>query len=133
MAMSVSQGQGEPFSEMNTTPLIDVMLVLLIMFIITMPAMMHSVNLNVSGGKVESVALEPIRVGIGFDGTITLDGSEVQSLAMLERYFSAEGRKAEQREVHVSADQRAKYDTVAKVLAIAQRNGLKRIGIEGNE
>lgn len=133
MAISLSQSPDEPFSEMNTTPLIDVMLVLLIMFIITLPMITHSVNLNVGSGPASAAALEPIRIGIDFDGTITLNGSEVASFSVLENYLATEGQKAEQRELHVRADQRAKYDTVAKVLAIAQRNGLQRIGIEGND
>jgi len=74
-----------------------------------------------------------VTVSIDFDGTLTLNGTEVASLSVLERYLQAEGRNAEQRELHVRADQRAKYDTVAKVLAIAQRSGLKRIGIDGND
>jgi len=133
MAISGSQSLDEPFSEMNTTPLIDVMLVLLIMFIITVPMMNHSVNLNVAGVKGPQPSLAPIQVGIDFDGTLTMNGSEVPSLAALERDLAIEGSRAQQRELHVRADQRAKYDTVAKVLGIAQRNGLKRIGIDGNE
>lgn len=132
MAISLSQSRDEPFSEMNTTPLIDVMLVLLIMFMITLPVMTHSVNLNV-GGKGGAVPEKPISIGIAFDGVITVNGSEVQNLTELETYLRAEGRQLNQPEVHVRADHRAKYDTVAKVLAIAQRSGLRRIGIEGNE
>lgn len=133
MAISLTQNADEPFSEMNTTPLIDVMLVLLIMFIITMPMMNHSVSLSVAGAPGSPSQLEPIRIGIDFDGTLILNGAEVASLASLESFLQAEGRKAEQRELPVRADQRAKYDTVAKVLAIAQRSGLKRIGIDGND
>jgi biopolymer transport protein ExbD len=132
MAISLSRSADEPFSEMNTTPLIDVMLVLLIMFIITLPVMTHSVSLNVGSAPGAKSNLEPIQIGVDFDGTVTFNGSEVSNLATLERYLSEEGRRPDQRELHVRADQRAKYDTVAKVLAIAQRSGLKRIGIEGN-
>lgn len=133
MSISLSRNQDEPFSEMNTTPLIDVMLVLLIMFIITLPLMTHSVNLNVGTGGKDAVVLKPISIGIDFDGTLTVDGSEVRHLSDLETYLRAECRQLNQREIHVRADHRAKYDTVAKVLAIAQRSGLRRIGIEGND
>lgn len=133
MAISLSRSADEPFSEMNTTPLIDVMLVLLIMFIITLPVMTHSVNLNVATGAGATSKLEPIRIGVDFDGTLTLNGAEIPSLTALETYLTEEGRRPDQRELHVRADQRAKYDTVAKVLAIAQRSGLKRIGIDGND
>src|SRR4051794_27870003 len=74
MAIGGSQSLDEPFSEMNTTPLIDVMLVLLIMFIITVPMMNHSVNLNVAGVKGPQPSLAPIQVGIDFDGTLTMNG-----------------------------------------------------------
>jgi biopolymer transport protein ExbD len=133
MAISLTQNAEEPFSEINTTPLIDVMLVLLIVFIITLPAITHSVNLNLAHAPVLKSALAPIEIGVDFDGTLTLNGAEVSNLTALESYLVAEGAKVEQRELHVRADQRAKYDTVAKVLAIAQRSGLKRIGIDGNE
>jgi biopolymer transport protein ExbD len=122
MAMQVGGGgEGEPMMEINTTPLIDVMLVLLIMFIITLPVMSHAVKLD-----------KPIRLDIDWDGSIIWNGSLVQ-LSQLEGYFRAEAAKNPQPELHVRPDRRANYDTVAKVLALAQRNGMQRIGFVGNE
>lgn len=136
MAMSAGGAEGEPMMEINTTPLIDVMLVLLIMFIVTLPVSTHAVKLdmprpNQNPPPVEEVQ-EPIRLEIDFDGTIIWNGSVVQ-LGQLESYFQIESRKNPQPELHVRPDRRANYDTVAKVLAIAQRNGMERIGFVGNE
>jgi biopolymer transport protein ExbD len=137
MAMSVGGGgEGEPMMEINTTPLIDVMLVLLIMFIITLPVMSHAVKLDMprpsqSPPPTEEI-VEPIRLDIDWDGSIIWNGSLVQ-LSVLEDYFRSEAQKNPQPELHVRPDRRANYDTVAKVLALAQRNGMQRIGFVGNE
>lgn len=137
MAMSVGGGgEGEPMMEINTTPLIDVMLVLLIMFIITLPVMTHAVKLDMprqtSTPPPPDQIIEPIRLDVDFDGTIIWNGSVVQ-LSDLEGYFRVEAAKSPQPELHVRPDRRANYDTVAKVLALAQRNGMQRIGFVGNE
>jgi len=70
---------------------------------------------------------------IDFDGTILWNGTVVEDLAQLERYFAVEAGKADQPELHVKPDRRVKYDTVAQVLAIAQRSGMQRIGFAGQE
>ena len=138
MAMSVGGGGAdEPMMEINTTPLIDVMLVLLIMFIITLPVMTHAVKLdmprpNPGQPPPPEEVIEPIRLDIDWDGTIIWNGTQVQ-LSTLEDYFRAEASKNPQPELHVRPDRRASYDTVAKVLAIAQRNKMQRIGFVGNE
>jgi len=123
--------------DINTTPLIDVMLVLLIMFIITLPVMTHAVKLDMpranSAPPPETERVEPIRVDIDWDGAIIWDGNMVSSLSVLETYFRRAAAEVPQRELHVRPDRRASYDTVAKVLAIAQRNGMQRIGFVGNE
>ena len=135
--MSVgSGGEGDPMMEINTTPLIDVMLVLLIMFIITLPVMTHAVKLDMprpnSPPKPPSEIIEPINLEIDFDGSLIWNGSQVE-MAALEGYFRTEANKPQQPELHVRPNRRANYDTVAKVLAIAQRNGMQRIGFVGNE
>ena len=136
MAMSVGGGgEDECMMEINTTPLIDVMLVLLIMFIITLPVMTHAVKLDmpqVTPPKTDAVIIEPIRVDIDWDGSIIWNGSLVQ-LEQLEGYFRTEAARNPQPELHVRPERRANYDTVAKVLALAQRNGMQRIGFVGNE
>ncbi len=136
MAMQVGgSGKGEPMVEMNTTPLIDVLLVLLILFILTLPVMTHAVKLDMprpSDTPPPPVQIEPIRLDIDWDGAIIWNGTLVR-LEDLEGYFRAEAAKNPQPELHVRPDRRADYDTVAKVLALAQRNGMQRIGFVGNE
>jgi biopolymer transport protein ExbD len=138
MAMNVGEGsEGEPMMDINTTPLIDVMLVLLIMFIITIPIMTHAVKLDMprpNPNTVEPpVPPEIIELEIDFDGTILWNGTTVQSFGTLEKFFSVEAGKQPQPELHVRANKRAKYDNVAKVLALAQRQGLTKIGFVGME
>jgi biopolymer transport protein ExbD len=138
MAMNVGQGgEDDPMVDINTTPLIDVMLVLLVMFIITLPVMTHAVKLDMPrptpGQEVQPPQVEPIRLEIDWDGAIIWDGNVVPNLTVLEGYFRNAAAEEPQRELHVRPDRRANYDTVAKVLAIAQRNGMLRIGFVGNE
>jgi biopolymer transport protein ExbD len=137
MAMSVGGGgSDEPMMDINTTPLIDVMLVLLIMFIITLPVMTNAVKLDMPQTKNNppptDTVIEPIRIDIDWDGSVVWNGSLVQ-LDQLEAYFRVEAAKNPQPELHVRPERRANYDTVAKVLALAQRNGMQRIGFVGNE
>jgi biopolymer transport protein ExbD len=136
MAMSVGGGgEDEPMMDINTTPLIDVMLVLLIMFIITLPVMTHAVKLDMPQAKPPTdapIIQEPIQLEVDWDGTVLWNGTPVQVEA-LEGYFRVESAKNPQPELHVRPNRRAHYDTVAKVLAMAQRNGMQRIGFVGNE
>ena len=134
MAMSIgATDDSGPIADMNTTPLVDVMLVLLILFIITLPVLTHSTNLHIGGGPDSIVNRESISLVIDFDGTIVWNGTVVKDLAQLERYFVAEAGKANQPELHVLPDRRVNYDAVAKVLALAQRSGMQRIGFAGQE
>ena len=135
MAISIGANDDSgPIADMNTTPLVDVMLVLLILFIITLPVMTNSTNLHIGKGPpVIETQREAISLAIDFDGTILWNGAVVEDLAQLERYFAVEAGKANQPELHVQPDRRAKYDTVAQVLAIAQRSGMQRIGFAGQE
>jgi biopolymer transport protein ExbD len=133
MAMSAGINQGEPMMEINTTPLIDVMLVLLIMFIITLPIMTHSISLDMPRGPAPPNTADVIDLEIDFDGTLLANGAPLEGYQQLEAYFAAASRRDPQPELHVRPDRRANYDTVAHVLAIAQRNGIKRIGFAGNE
>ena len=136
MSMSVGSSEGEPMIEMNTTPLIDVMLVLLIMFIITIPVMTHAVKLDMPqpNQNPPPVTEEPVVIDleIDFDGTILWNGTPT-TMSSLESYFRTESQKSPQPELHVRPNRRAKYDVVANVLAAAQRNGITRIGFVGNE
>src|SRR5688572_9058000 len=116
MAMSVGGGgEDEPMMDINTTPLIDVMLVLLIMFIITLPVMTHAVKLDMPQAKPPTdapIIQEPIQLEVDFDGTVLWNGTPVQVEA-LEGYFRVEAAKNPQPELHVRPNRRAHYDTVA--------------------
>jgi biopolymer transport protein ExbD len=138
MAMSVGQGgEDEPMMDINTTPLIDVMLVLLIMFIITIPVMTHAVKLDMP--RPNPNAVEPpvppeiIELEIDYDGTILWNGTTVSGFGQLEKFFSVEAEKEPQPELHIRANKRAKYDNIAKALALAQRRGMNKIGFVGME
>jgi biopolymer transport protein ExbD len=116
--------------DINTTPLIDVMLVLLIMFIITIPVMTHAVKLDMprpTDAPPPPVRPEVIDIEIDFDGTVLWNGTPV-SLDALDGYFRTEAQKPNQAELHLRPDKRARYDVVAKVLASAQRNRMNKIG-----
>jgi biopolymer transport protein ExbD len=133
MAMNVGSGTGENevMVEMNTTPLIDVMLVLLIMLIMTIPIQTHAVKLDMPPANQPPPLVQPtvINLNIDFDGTITWNGTPV-NMDQLDAYLAQEGeRGADQDEIHVNPNRLAKYDTVAKVLADAQRRNVNKIGI----
>jgi biopolymer transport protein ExbD len=124
----------EPMMEMNMTPLIDVLLVLIIMFIITIPVMTHAVKLDMPRPTNAPKLSEPvvIQLEIDFDGTVLWNGSAV-TVDDLDAYFRREAANDPQPELHIRPNKRAAYDVVARVLAAAQRNGLLKIGFVGNE
>ena len=134
MAMTLSSGgDGDPMVDMNTTPLIDVMLVLLIMFIITLPVMTNNTRIDLPNGKSGNPPGEAINLSIDYDGTMVWNGNVVASTEQLEQYLRSAASQPVQPELHVRPDKRAKYDDVAQVLAMAQRNGIQRIGFTGQE
>lgn len=127
----MSASQDQPVADINTTPLIDVMLVLLIMFVITIPIMTHAVKIDLPTRPPETVPPdrpEVVELEIDFDGTVVWNGAVVSDRGELESYFRHEAGKSRQPEIHVRADGRARYGTVAEVLASAQRNRLQKIG-----
>ncbi len=131
MSMSVGGSEDGAMVEMNTTPLIDVMLVLLIMFIITIPVMTHAVKLDMprpTDAPPPPVPPEVIQLEIDFDGTVVWNGSAVSNLNQLDGFFRQEAVKDPQPELHLRPDKRARYEVVAKVLASAQRNRMTKIG-----
>jgi biopolymer transport protein ExbD len=133
MAMSISSGSSsDPIVEMNTTPLIDVLLVLLIMFIITLPMMTHAVRLDLPQQDGD-LKRDVINLSVDFDGTIVWNGAVIDDLDQLERAFRSAAANDTQPELHVRADKRAAYDRVAQVLGRAQRSGIQHIGMVGND
>ena len=138
MAMSVgSAGSGDPevMVDINTTPLIDVMLVLLIMLIITIPIQLHSVNLNMPVGTPPPPLKEPVvvTIDIDFDGTVLWNGEPVPDRAALEARLSRAAAEPDQPEVHIRPNKLVEYKSVAAVLASAQRLGVTKLGMVGNE
>ena len=137
MAMSSSSSSGDDGSMMdiNMTPLIDVLLVLLIYLIINLPVATHAVKLDMPTGKGQASEIEPevIDLEVDFDGKYYWNGAEVPNLATLEGYFRQEAAKDPQPELHIKPNRSVKYDYVAMALASAQRNRITRIGFVGNE
>jgi biopolymer transport protein ExbD len=140
--MNVGSGSGaknadpEPMMEMNMTPLIDVMLVLIIMMIITIPKQMHSVNLNMPVNQNTPPPPTPpqvITVDVDFDGTILWDNVPIPDRATLEAKLSNVAAQADQPELHVRPNKLVEYKYVAEVMASAQRLGVTKIGMVGNE
>ena len=136
MSMQVGAGGGEdaPMIEMNMTPLIDVMLVLLILFIITIPIQTHAVKMNmpIPNNLQPKEPRPPIRIDVDFDGTIGWNGIAVtrDELQSKLREVAAE---ADQQEVHMRPNKLVTYKHVAFVMASAQRLGVTKIGMVGNE
>ncbi len=136
MGMNVGSGaEGDVMVEVNTTPLIDLMLVLIVMLIITLPPQTHAVKLDmpVSTGAPPEVPPEVIDIVVDFDTTIYWNGSKVESAKMLTSYLRSAANKVPMPELHLKPNKLAKYDAVAKVLATAKRLGVTNIGIVGNE
>ena len=139
MAMNVGTGGGssEPdvMIDINTTPLIDVMLVLLVMLIITIPIQLHAVNLNLPTGNPPPplVLPEVVKLDIDEESRVYWNGEWVQDRPTLEAKISAAAHQAVQPEVHLRPNKLAKYAVVAGVMASAQRLGLTKIGIVGSE
>ena len=129
MAMNLGSGAG-PMVDINTTPLIDVMLVLLVTLIITLPVMTHSTKIDLPQGHPPPPKVQPqgINLDIDFDGTITWNGTVVPNMQTLDGYFASASQQVPQPEIHLNPDGMAKYNVVAKVLADAQRNRMTKIG-----
>ncbi|PKU22461.1 ExbD/TolR family protein [Telmatospirillum siberiense] len=125
-------GEAEPMIEINTTPLIDVMLVLLVMLIITIPIQTHAVKLDMSAApsSISPPPPPPISIEIGADGTITWDGRAVgDGRDLEERMKTVVADLLSQPELRIRPDGRAAFKHVIAVLAAAQRRGVRNIGI----
>ena len=137
MAMSVTSGGAEEdvMVDINTTPLIDVMLVLLIMFIITIPIQTHAVKMNMPIPNTQQPPTPPkppIQIVVDFDGTIGWNG-QVVTLDELNQKFMQVAAEPDQTEVHLRPNKLVTYKHVAGVMAAAQRLGVTKIGLVGNE
>jgi biopolymer transport protein ExbD len=138
MGMNVGSGGDDDgvLVDINTTPLIDVMLVLLIMFIITIPVQTHAVKMNMpvpNNAPPPPKPPEIIRIDVDFDGTIGWNGQIVADRADLEARLVQVAAMPDQPEVHLRPNKLVTYRHVAMVMASAQRLGVTKIGLVGNE
>lgn len=138
MGMNVGgggNGEMDVIVDINTTPLIDVMLVLLIMLIITIPMQTNSVKLNMPVGTPPPLVKVPdvVQVDVDFDGTVSWNGQVVPGRAVLEQKLAAVAAQPDQPELHLRPNKLVSYKYVAAVMASAQRLGVTKIGLVGNE
>jgi biopolymer transport protein ExbD len=139
MGIHISSGaESEPevMVDINTTPLVDVLLVLLVMLIITIPIRLHSVNIEMPGQQAPQPAVPPevVQIDVTLAGAYLWNGEALAGRAELEkRLQAAASAQPEQPEIHLRPNGAAKYDAVAAALASAQRLGLTKIGLVGSE
>jgi biopolymer transport protein ExbD len=132
MAMLISKTSDDVTTEINTTPLIDVMLVLLTLLIVTLPLQTHAVKIALPHGPTNGDLPVIVTVAVDFDGTISWNGTRIDR-AQLDSYLRNAAKQDPQPDIHVEPDRLAHYGTVAIVLSDAQRLGVKKIGIVGEE
>jgi biopolymer transport protein ExbD len=136
MAMSGGRDDGEPMMEMNTTPLIDVMLVLLIMFIITIPIQTHAVkvDLPVNDPNQQQPPVDPIKNKITIDpaGTVAWNGQPVNE-AQLQQFLDQSATLTPEPELQFQPDPKARYEVVDQTLAAIKRSNVTKLGFVGNE
>jgi biopolymer transport protein ExbD len=136
MAMSGGKDDGEPMMEMNTTPLIDVMLVLLIMFIITIPIQTHAVKVDLPQSAQPDnqpvIEADKNKVSIDQQGQIFWNGSPVTDVT-LRQYLDRTVVMNPEPELHFQPDPQARYEVVDNVLAVIKRANVTKLGFVGNE
>jgi biopolymer transport protein ExbD len=134
MAVGGEGGDDAPMNDMNTTPLIDVMLVLLIMFIITIPVQTHAVKLDLPPPNPNPPQVDPVfnQVDIDFLSNIYWNKTEVD-LPTLRSYMKQAAAMPTQPELRLRPEGLAKYEVVDKVMAEAQQAGIVKMGFVGNE
>lgn len=129
MAFGIQDDSDEVMNEINMTPLVDVMLVLLIIFIITVPVMKHAVNIDLpsANNQPQDVKPETIRLSVDGDGNYYWNQDKVTDADLLPM-LRAEAAKSPQPELHIRGDKDVRYERVAQAMAAAQQAGLHRIG-----
>jgi biopolymer transport protein ExbD len=136
MSMSGGTDDGEPMMEMNTTPLIDVMLVLLIMFIITIPIQTHAVKIDLPQNPDQPLdnPVDPVKNKLAIDaaGTVTWNGSPID-LVTLRQYLKASVAMPNEPELQFQPDRQTRYLIVDQVLAVIKQSKVTKLGFVGNE
>ena len=138
MSMNVgssnSSGEPEVLMEINTTPLIDVMLVLLVMLIITIPIQLHAVNLDMPVGSPPTSDVKPPKIQIDIDETsVVYWQGEAVTAAQLEANMDEIGQQASQPEIHIRPNKDSQYAVFANVLSTSKRKGLTKMAVIGSE
>ncbi|MBI5907591.1 MAG: biopolymer transporter ExbD [Polaromonas sp.] len=129
MAFGTQDDTDEVMNEINMTPLVDVMLVLLIIFIITVPVMKHSVNIDLprASSEAQTIPPETVRLTVDAQGTYYLNDVKVEDGDLAPR-FRAAAAQDPQPELHIRGDRASRYERVAQAMAAAQQAGLRKIG-----
>ena len=129
MAFGTQDEADEVMNEINMTPLVDVMLVLLIIFIITVPVMKHSVNIDLprASNQQELVKPETVRLSVDADGSYFIDDTKIADDQLAPRLQAAAAQNP-QPDLHIRGDKAVRYERVAQAMAAAQQAGLRKIG-----
>jgi biopolymer transport protein ExbD len=129
MAIGTQQDSDDMMSEINMIPFIDVMLVLLIIFIITVPVIKHAVNIELPQASMEKVLDKPenIRLSVDADGVYFWNDQRVDDADFATRLTAAAAQEP-QPELHIRGDKAVRYERVAQAMAAAQRSGVRKIG-----
>ena len=129
MSFGTQDDADEVMYEINMTPLVDVMLVLLIIFIITVPVMKHAVNVDLprAVNQPELITPETVRLSVAAEGDYFWNGAPIDDSELTSR-LQAEAAKEPQPELHINGDKAVRYERVAQAMAAAQRAGVRKIG-----
>ena len=129
MSFGTQDDTDEVMNEINMTPLVDVMLVLLIIFIITVPVMKHSVNIDLprASNQQELVKPETVRLSVDADGSYFIDDTKIADSELTPRLQAAAAQNP-QPDLHIRGDKAVRYERVAQAMAAAQQAGLRKIG-----
>ena len=130
MAVSIKGDSADPMVEPNVIPLVDVMLVRLIIFIITIPLMTHAVKLDLPRESNQPTVTKPenINLSIDFDGQIYWNTRRIPDIPTLVAELKKQSVKVPQPEVHIRGDENARYEAVGRVVVACQRAGIAKVG-----
>jgi biopolymer transport protein ExbD len=129
MAFGTQDDTDEVMNEINMTPLVDVMLVLLIIFIITVPVMKHSVNIDLPRATNEQQLIKPetVRLSVDAEGSYYVNDAKITDEELSPRLRAAAAQNP-QPDLHIRGDKAVRYERVAQAMAAAQQGGLRKIG-----